>query len=214
MPATVVQCVQALSGGIRQKARRRWQRRPRGQRCQRRRSSCTTPSKRYASAELDRDVCRHFDPTLTSPWLVVVGNRLRNGPRIAGSFGIEWFRCLGNRHAGRRGDRNRNVEPAVHSTFGKFGASREPYPVRECPHTNPVWRKDGAPCPAKHSTTSPPFEPMSKRRKGFPSESQVKRGVRVVHGDKELAERLGRNDLCPCGSARPFRNCCLKSGRF
>lgn len=27
---------------------------------------------------------------------------------------------------------------------------------------------------------------MSKRRKGFPSETKVKRGVRVVHGDKEL----------------------------
>ena len=48
------------------------------------------------------------------------------------------------------------------------------------------------------------FEITSKRRKGFPSESQVKRGVRVVHGDKDLIEKLGRNDLCPCGSARRF----------
>jgi hypothetical protein len=31
-----------------------------------------------------------------------------------------------------------------------------------------------------------PFEPTSKRRKGYPSESRVKRGVRVVRGDKEL----------------------------
>jgi len=30
------------------------------------------------------------------------------------------------------------------------------------------------------------FEPTSKRRKGYPSESRVKRGVRVVRGDKEL----------------------------
>lgn len=30
------------------------------------------------------------------------------------------------------------------------------------------------------------FSPMSKRRRGFPSETQVKRGDRVVHGDKEL----------------------------
>ena len=44
------------------------------------------------------------------------------------------------------------------------------------------------------------FETMSKRRKGFPSETQVKRGVRIVHGDKLLEEKLGRNDLCPCGS--------------
>ena len=38
---------------------------------------------------------------------------------------------------------------------------------------------------------------MSKRRKGFPSETQVKRGVRVVHGDKELEEKVGRNDRLP-----------------
>ena len=48
------------------------------------------------------------------------------------------------------------------------------------------------------------FEITSKRRKGFPSEMQVKRGVRMVHGNKELREKLGRNDLCPCGSARRF----------
>jgi uncharacterized protein YecA (UPF0149 family) len=29
--------------------------------------------------------------------------------------------------------------------------------------------------------------------------------MRVVHGDKELAEKLGRNDLCPCGSGRLFQ---------
>ena len=48
------------------------------------------------------------------------------------------------------------------------------------------------------------FEITSKRRKGFPSETRVKRGLQVVHGDKELTEKLGRNDLCPCGSTRRF----------
>jgi uncharacterized protein YecA (UPF0149 family) len=48
------------------------------------------------------------------------------------------------------------------------------------------------------------FEITSKRRKGFPSETQVRRGTRIVHGDKELSEKLGRNDLCPCGSGRSF----------
>ena len=48
------------------------------------------------------------------------------------------------------------------------------------------------------------FEITSKRRKGFPSETKVKRGARVVHGSKELYEKLGRNDLCPCGSGRSF----------
>ena len=45
----------------------------------------------------------------------------------------------------------------------------------------------------------------SKRRKGFPSETGVKRGDRVVGGAKELIEKLGRNDPCPCGSARSFQ---------
>jgi uncharacterized protein YecA (UPF0149 family) len=58
------------------------------------------------------------------------------------------------------------------------------------------------------------FEPMSKRRKGFPSERQVKRGHRVVHGDKELVEKVGRNDLCPCGSHKRFKKCCLAAGCF
>ena len=55
---------------------------------------------------------------------------------------------------------------------------------------------------------------MSKRRKGFPSEQQVKRGVRIVRGDKQLEEKLGRNDLCPCGSGQLFKRCCLKTGSF
>jgi hypothetical protein len=59
-----------------------------------------------------------------------------------------------------------------------------------------------------------PFETMSKRRRGFPSETAVKRGVRIVHGDKLLEEKLGRNDLCPCGSGRLFKRCCLDSGCF
>ena len=46
---------------------------------------------------------------------------------------------------------------------------------------------------------------MSKRRKGFPSETGVKRGDRIVRGTKELVEKLGRNDPCPCGSARSFQ---------
>ena len=54
------------------------------------------------------------------------------------------------------------------------------------------------------STTSA-FEVTSKRRKGFLSEKQVKRGERFVHGDKQLLEKLGRNDLCPCGSGRRFQ---------
>ncbi len=52
---------------------------------------------------------------------------------------------------------------------------------------------------------SPSRELTRKRRKGYPSETRVKRGRRFVHGDKELVEKLGRNDPCPCGSARRFK---------
>ncbi|MBR0830897.1 SEC-C domain-containing protein [Bradyrhizobium manausense] len=60
------------------------------------------------------------------------------------------------------------------------------------------------------SKTSPAFSVTRKRRNSFPSETHVKRAgkrcVRVVHGDVELFEKLGRNDLCPCGSARRFQS--------
>ena len=64
----------------------------------------------------------------------------------------------------------------------------------------------GVPCTANMIMTliSLAFERSSKRRRGFPSETHVKRGVRVVHGDKELIEKLGRNDPCPCGSNKCF----------
>jgi len=39
-----------------------------------------------------------------------------------------------------------------------------------------------------HPATSA-FERTSKRRKGFPSETRVKKGDRVVHGDKELIRK-------------------------
>jgi SEC-C motif len=56
------------------------------------------------------------------------------------------------------------------------------------------------------SKTSPAFSVTRKRRKSFPSETHVKRGRWFVHGDVELIEKLGRNDLCPCGSGRRFQN--------
>ncbi|VAW91053.1 hypothetical protein MNBD_GAMMA22-2609 [hydrothermal vent metagenome] len=49
-----------------------------------------------------------------------------------------------------------------------------------------------------------PFETISKRRKGYPSETNVKRGIRIVNDEKELSEKLGRNDLCVCQSGRRF----------
>lgn len=92
-------------------------------------------------------------------------------------------------------------------------ASAEPFPsFHVClPPTNPAEVRH-ATRPFRRTTIF--FEPMSKRRRGFPSETQVKRGVRVVHGDKLLEEKLGRNDLCPCGSGRRFKKCCMQKGHF
>jgi hypothetical protein len=57
-----------------------------------------------------------------------------------------------------------------------------------------------------NSPTSPAFERTSKRRKGFPSETSAKRGLRFVRGgEKELVEKLGRNDPCPCASGKRFQ---------
>jgi hypothetical protein len=66
-------------------------------------------------------------------------------------------------------------------------------------HRGALWLRDN------DSTKSAFQTKTSKRRRGFPSETSVKRGMRVVHGDKELMEKLGRNDPCPCGSGRRFQ---------
>jgi uncharacterized protein YecA (UPF0149 family) len=55
-----------------------------------------------------------------------------------------------------------------------------------------------------HDSEDSNFEISSRRRKGVPSETKVKRGMRTLHGNEELVEKLGRNDLCPCGSKRSF----------
>jgi uncharacterized protein YecA (UPF0149 family) len=49
---------------------------------------------------------------------------------------------------------------------------------------------------------------------GFPAETNVRRGMRIVHGNKLLEEKLGRYDLCPCCSGNRFNKCRLKAGRF
>ena len=73
----------------------------------------------------------------------------------------------------------------------------------QIPRPNPTRR---TPCTTTNTqTTSPFYERSSKRRKGFPSETRVKRGRRILGGGKELSEKLGRNDPCPCGSGRRFQ---------
>jgi len=72
-------------------------------------------------------------------------------------------------------------------------------------------RQGGVPWLSTRNPIHFPLERTSKRRKGFPSETQVKRGQRVVGGEKYLVEKLGRNDPCPCGSGRRFQEVLLAS---
>jgi hypothetical protein len=41
------------------------------------------------------------------------------------------------------------------------------------------------------------FSSMSKRRRGYPSETRVKRGDRVVHGNKEFIRETGSQRSLP-----------------
>src|SRR6267143_1044146 len=64
-------------------------------------------------------------------------------------------------------------------------------------------------------------ESSNKTPQGAPSETKVKRGFRVLHGGKELFQKLGRIDPCPCGPGHkfqemlhadwPLRGCAAKS---
>jgi SEC-C motif len=67
--------------------------------------------------------------------------------------------------------------------------------------------EEGVSCPRRSATLTKwrAFEVSSKRRKSYPSETHVKRGVPVVHVEVELIDKLGRNDLCPCGLGRRFQ---------
>jgi hypothetical protein len=87
-------------------------------------------------------------------------------------------------------------------------------PVLEAPRgTNAAFLFGGVSCASiAILKTSVAFEVTRKRRKSFPSETRVKRGRRFVHGDVELIEKLGRNDLCPCGSGRRLQGL-LHAGR-
>ncbi|RJF90356.1 SEC-C metal-binding domain-containing protein [Sphingomonas cavernae] len=67
----------------------------------------------------------------------------------------------------------------------------------------------------RRTPTSPAFEVTSKRRKGFPSETRVKRGLHFVRGGEvELVEKLGRKDPCPCGSGQRFQELLHGIGPF
>ncbi|MCF7955165.1 MAG: SEC-C domain-containing protein [Phycisphaerae bacterium] len=55
---------------------------------------------------------------------------------------------------------------------------------------------------------------MSKRCRGYPSETKVKKGLGIVHDDKLLEEKPDRNDLCPCGSMQLFQEMQYEKGEI
>lgn len=132
----------------------------------------------------------------------------RNAASMPHSRAMMQSNARDSRHDTRRlranlfADRMSSSHMPVRSALGEFDLSR---------HSD---RSGGVRCSPTSSTNRIPFETMSKRRRGYPSETQVKRGVRIVHGHKLLEEKLGRNDLCPCGSGQRFKKCCLSRGCF
>ena len=37
---------------------------------------------------------------------------------------------------------------------------------------------------------------------------------KLAHTPKVRENKIGRNDPCPCGSGKKYKNCCLKSGKY
>jgi len=36
----------------------------------------------------------------------------------------------------------------------------------------------------------------------------------AAHTPKVKENKIGRNDPCPCGSGKKYKNCCLKTGQY
>jgi hypothetical protein len=58
------------------------------------------------------------------------------------------------------------------------------------------------------------FERSSKRRKGYPSETCVKRDQQVVHGKKEAVESWDGKICVRAALGAGFKRCCLQAGRY
>jgi hypothetical protein len=75
-------------------------------------------------------------------------------------------------------------------------------------------QKGDGPWTARTSNICCFFRADEQAPQRLPIRNAGEAGVRVVHGDKELVEKVGRNDLCPCGSGKRFKKCCRNTGCF
>jgi hypothetical protein len=73
----------------------------------------------------------------------------------------------------------------------------------------------GAPCELNTNTSnSTAFEVGSKRRKGFPSETHVQRGERVVAAAKNSLRNSAARIRARAVPAVDFKRCCMLTGQF
>lgn len=54
---------------------------------------------------------------------------------------------------------------------------------------------------------------MEVKTESSHKQDELKTYSRHVTVVKEY-EKIGRNDQCPCGSGKKYKNCCLKSGKY
>jgi preprotein translocase subunit SecA len=71
-----------------------------------------------------------------------------------------------------------------------------------------TWKETAAIHAEASSATLPePGQPPA----GQPEAAGDSRGVQAVEPIRNLGQKVGRNDPCPCGSGKKFKNCCGKS---
>jgi preprotein translocase subunit SecA len=70
-----------------------------------------------------------------------------------------------------------------------------------------TWKETAAIHAEASSATLPePGQPAG----GQPEAAGDSRGVQAVEPIRNLGQKVGRNDPCPCGSGKKFKNCCGK----
>ena len=72
----------------------------------------------------------------------------------------------------------------------------------------------GVPCHAKKNPTNPAFRRSSKRRRGFPSETKVKRGHRSFTVIKNCSKSWDATICVLADLDAGFKKCCMPSGQF
>ena len=56
------------------------------------------------------------------------------------------------------------------------------------------------------------FQVATPLRAGFEGSQGLQKRVRVVNKPTTKAQTVGRNDPCPCGSGKKYKNCCMRKG--